>query len=120
MLQPPAFPKGTAPGLAGTLQEASRAHEAMDKCVSNLEKLVRDFGMAANHYRSRVTALLAQGAARPDATTFSELQRLQAQFNLQYLELQSKMQMENRTYLSVSNVLKTRHDTAKNSISNVR
>lgn len=34
--------------------------------------------------------------------------------------LQSKMQQENRQYTTVSNVLKTKHDTAKNAIGNIR
>ncbi len=34
------------------------------------------------------------------------------------LPIQQKMQNENQVYTSVSNVLKTRHDTAKNSIGN--
>jgi len=38
----------------------------------------------------------------------------------QYLALQEKMQNENRQYTTVSNVLKTKHDTVKNSINNVR
>ena len=41
-------------------------------------------------------------------------------FNLQYLQLQSQMQQENRAYTAVSNIMKTKHDTAKNSISNIR
>ena len=41
-------------------------------------------------------------------------------FNLQYLNLQEKMQNENRQFSTVSNVLKTKHDTAKNAINNVR
>ena len=48
------------------------------------------------------------------------LQETQMSFNMQYLALQEKMQNENRTYTTVSNVLKTRHDTVKNSISNIR
>lgn len=47
-------------------------------------------------------------------------QELQMSFNLQYLQLQSQMQHENRSYTAVSNIMKTKHDTAKNSISNVR
>ena len=38
----------------------------------------------------------------------------------QYLALQEKMQNENRQFTTLSNVMKTKHDTAKNSISNVR
>jgi hypothetical protein len=41
-------------------------------------------------------------------------------FNLQYLQLQSQMQSENRSYTAVSNIMKTKHDTVKNSISNIR
>jgi len=41
-------------------------------------------------------------------------------FNLQYLQLQSQMQREIRSYTSVSNVMKTKHDTVKNSIGNIR
>ena len=37
-----------------------------------------------------------------------------------YLELQEKMQQENRQYSTVSNVLKTRHESAKTAISNIR
>ena len=41
-------------------------------------------------------------------------------FNLQYLQLQNQMQNENRQYTAVSNIMKTKHDTVKNSISNIR
>jgi hypothetical protein len=41
-------------------------------------------------------------------------------YNLQYLQLQNQMQNENRQYTAVSNILKTRHDTAKNTINNIR
>ena len=40
-------------------------------------------------------------------------------FNLQYLQLQNSMQNENRQFTMVSNIMKTKHDTAKNTISNV-
>ncbi|MEO7924847.1 MAG: hypothetical protein ABIR30_14280 [Chitinophagaceae bacterium] len=49
-----------------------------------------------------------------------QMQETQMSFNLQYLQLQSQMQHENRSYTAVSNIMKTKHDTVKNSISNVR
>jgi uncharacterized protein YjaG (DUF416 family) len=49
-----------------------------------------------------------------------QVQEVQKGFDLQYLQLQSQMQSENRSYTAVSNILKTRHDTVKNSISNIR
>lgn len=49
-----------------------------------------------------------------------QMQETQMSFNLQYLQLQSQMQNENRSYTAVSNIMKTKHDTVKNSISNIR
>ena len=53
-------------------------------------------------------------------TTATSTQTAQMSFNLQYLQLQSQMQSENRAYTAVSNIMKTKHDTIKNSIGNVR
>lgn len=39
--------------------------------------------------------------------------------NMQYLALQNNMQQENQVFSTLSNVLKVRHDTAKNSIGNI-
>src|SRR5262249_36048758 len=44
----------------------------------------------------------------------------QMSFNLQYLQLHMATQSENRAYTAVSNIMKTKHDTVKNSISNIR
>ena len=49
-----------------------------------------------------------------------EMEEMQMSFNLQYLQLQSQMQHENRSYTAISNIMKTKHDTVKNSINNVR
>lgn len=48
------------------------------------------------------------------------IQETQMSFNLQYLQLQNQMQNENRQFTMVSNIMKTKHDTVKNSISNIR
>ncbi len=37
-----------------------------------------------------------------------------------FLELQQQMQSENQRFTTLSNVLKARHETAKNSINNIR
>lgn len=49
-----------------------------------------------------------------------QLQEMQASFNLQYPQLQQAMQHENRQFTMLSNVMKTKHDTAKNAIQNIR
>ena len=48
------------------------------------------------------------------------LQEMGVSFNLQYLILQNKISHENRQFSMPSNILKTDHDTAKNSINNIR
>lgn len=48
------------------------------------------------------------------------MQEMQMSFSLQYLQLQEKMQAENRQFSTISNVMKTKHDTAKSTINNVR
>ena len=50
----------------------------------------------------------------------AELQKFNQSFNLQHLGLQQQMQNENRMFTMVSNVMKNKHDTAKNAISNLR
>ena len=47
------------------------------------------------------------------------MQETQMSFNLQYLQLQNSMQNENRQFTMVSNIVKAKHDTVKNSISNI-
>ena len=49
-----------------------------------------------------------------------QMQETQMSFNLQYLQLQNQVQNENRKFTMISNIMKTKHDTVKNSISNVR
>ncbi len=49
----------------------------------------------------------------------NELASMQSD-NAQMLQVQIAMQRENQVFSSVSNVLKTKHDTVKNSIGNIR
>jgi hypothetical protein len=69
-------------------------------------------------YFDRMAAAHADEAGLLAAT--QQMQATQMSFNLQYLQLQSQMQNENRSYTAVSNIMKTKHDTVKNSISNIR
>jgi hypothetical protein len=43
-----------------------------------------------------------------------------ADMNMYYLELQERISAESRAFTTLSNVLKTRHDTVKNAIGNIR
>ena len=88
----------------------------------------RDFVIverAARLVRQRSASRAAVEAARGGSqdqllNATKQMQETQMSFNLQYLQLQSQMQHENRSYTAISNIMKTKHDTVKNSISNVR
>lgn len=69
----------------------------------------------------QVSQLAASGDS--NAIMMAETKRMQElnqSFNLQYLQLQEKMQAENRQFTVLSNVMKTKHDTAKSAIGNIR
>jgi hypothetical protein len=63
---------------------------------------------------------LAGGSPGEIVEATRRLQESNQLFSMQYLELQEKMQQENRQYSTLSNVLKTRHESAKTAISNIR
>ncbi len=65
------------------------------------------------------------GAPEGDAfnqmmSSTKSMAEFQASFNLQYLQLQEKMQQDTRQFNLVSNIMKTKHDAAKNALNNVR
>jgi uncharacterized protein YukE len=48
------------------------------------------------------------------------LQEANISYNVQYLNLQQEMQANNRAFTALSNVMKTKHETVKNAINNIR
>jgi hypothetical protein len=118
MLQPLA-----AQALVGTIRETVQSHEAMDRCVSNIAKLLANLDAAMKLHNTRMTTLLGQLKLSGQSQLLNatkQMQETQMSFNLLYLQLQSQMQHENRSYTAISNIMKTKHDTVKNSINNVR
>ena len=83
-----------------------------------LIELVNAFGREVSDF----LALVAAGdySRRQLLAATRRMQETEMSFNLQYLQLQSQMQHENRSYTAISNIMKTKHDTVKNSISNIR
>lgn len=63
--------------------------------------------------------LLAGGNANIAGSATNSIADMSAQ-NAQMLNVQIAMQRENTMFSSISNVLKTKHDTAKNSVGNIR
>lgn len=79
-----------------------------------IERAVRDRRAA------REIGAAAGGGGDPLLNTTKRMQETQMAFNLQFLRLQSQVQHERRSYAAISNIMKTKHDTVKNSISNIR
>lgn len=48
-----------------------------------------------------------------------QMQEQNQAFNMQYLELQTQLQSDNREFSTMSNLMKARHDTAKSAINNM-
>ena len=94
----------------------SHAHGA--RLEEQLIKRVNAFGRDVADF----LALVAAGGSSQDQllAATKQMQETQMSFNLQYLQLQSQMQHENRSYTAISNIMKTKHDTVKNSIGNIR
>jgi hypothetical protein len=55
-----------------------------------------------------------------EAPSMEALMARNADQNLLFLELQERISAESRSYTALSNVLKTRHETVKNAIGNIR
>ena len=108
-----------------TKQELKEALRALDDSAADLAALDEIEGRIAEiagRFEVLAAELLADLASSQAQLLHAtkQMQETQMSFNLQYLQLQSQMQNENRQYTAVSNILKTKHDTAKNSISNIR
>lgn len=127
-----------APGAtASTAPSASRAEamQSLDESSSSLQQLlqIHQKMMQMSEEQAKIYSALSKKVddlsklAAQKGTPQAELmqatknmQETQISFNLQYLQLQNSMQNENRQFTMVSNIMKTKHDTAKNAISNIK
>jgi len=71
------------------------------------------------------SAQMPEGSAgtMPDSASASSPEAMleqNADRNMYYLQLQERISAESRAYTAMSNVLKARHDTIKNALSNIR
>jgi hypothetical protein len=104
------------------VRKLEKSHENYVKAAGELDGLyIKLLQKAREVSRLAVEAQKTRGQALD--TLFKatgEMQEMSQSFNLQYLGLQQNMQDENRRFSMVSNIMKTKHDTAKNAINNVR
>ena len=107
-------------------------HQQVVLLQKQLKALVKSHEKTQNRFIKQVSSIAegigagsngsAAGGGSQDQllNATKKMQETQMSFNLQYLQLQSQMQQENRSYTAISSIMKTKHDTVKNSVSNIR
>lgn len=110
--------------MGPALAQLEASHQNLMQAVGVLEGLYAKLSEKAAEVAKRATE--ARKAKAPGKATdklfeaTKEMQEMQMSFNLQYLTLQNQISQENRQFSMVSNIMKNKHDTAKNSINNIR
>lgn len=102
--------------LSDTVNQMEMLYGKLDKEYLELLKLTEELDKAL---RGGKRSALSKDFADLDQQ-FKASRDAQISFNLQYLNLQKKIQKDNRQFTMISNILKVKHDTAKNSINNIR
>jgi hypothetical protein len=111
-------------GVGGLRSSAAGSTSSGYSAAPNASGLTGSTGMtgSVSPTGGAAAGIPSSGNAQVDATTAAakQMQELNMSFNMQYLMLQQKMQADNRQFTTLSNIMKTKHDTAKNAINNVR
>ena len=93
-------------------------NEQLTKITKNTKDLDSDYGELGLSRETSSSSGSGDAQSQMMQAT-QQMQETQMSFNLQYLQLQNSMQNENRQFTMVSNIMKTKHDTVKNTISNI-
>lgn len=128
----------SAKGEVQTRKDLLRTMDHLTSDLSTLENSYNHFRMAAEglaELHSKFSTKTEEVAKLADTANklgrkgkaldalfeaINQMQEMQMSFNLQYLYLQSQMQHENRSFTMIANIMKTKHETVKNSLPNVR
>ena len=107
------------------LGESASNLEELDKIHAETVELNKKLSALYADLEEKVSGLEKLAARRGTTraqlvTAVRRLQEMNQSYSMQYLQLQQKMQSENRRYTMLSNIMKSRHDTAKNAINNIR
>jgi len=104
------------------LEKLNESHQNLMNSVGELSGLYKKLALKVEE----ISQLAMDAKKTKDNATgqlfkaIEQMQKMQMSFNLQYLMLQNKISHENRQFSMVSNIMKNKHDTAKNSINNIR
>lgn len=116
--------ESTHQNLHASAVRLSALYESLSKKVEEVARLAQPGGPRLGPTGPRPPQVgLRPGPAgsSPDLVAATrQMQEMSQSFNLQYLQLQQHMQQQNRQFTLVSNIMKTKHDTAKAAINNIR
>ncbi len=122
-------PEKAAPAAcAGAVQALDDAIQAEASLLASHDKLMQQNAQLAKLFAALSAKVAEVSKLTAGKTPLSgdvaaaqkQLMEMNQSFNMQYLGLQQQMQDESRRFTLLSNIMKTKHDTAKNSISNLR
>jgi hypothetical protein len=104
------------------VRKLDKSHEAYVAAVQQLDAHLAKLLLKVRQVSELAADAEKQKLVRPDKLyeAARQMAEMSQSFNIQYLGLQQQMQDENRRYTLVSNIMKTKHDTAKNAINNIR
>jgi len=108
--------------MGSDLEKLNESHRNLIRAVGGLDDLYLKLVRKAQEV-SRLAADAEKKRGRAVDKLFQatrEMQEMQQSFNLQYLDLQNEISHENRQFTMLSNIMKDKHETAKNSINNIR
>jgi uncharacterized repeat protein (TIGR01451 family) len=109
-----------SPAAAGAMSSLLASLNDLEKQLNRDNSnvvAVSNAKLAVSAYRSSVQAVDYAIKEGEDKNNLSEKM---AAMNMQFLALQEALQKLSQQYTTISNVLKSKHDTVKNSISNIR
>jgi len=115
-------PEGTGAGRSEAILTEGRAvpQDAVRPILHAASGPIGDVPQPVSHTVREAAPTERRAAAIDLMVGTANMQEMQMSFNMQYLMLQNKISHENRQFSMVSNMIKNKHDTAKNSINNIR
>lgn len=106
--------------IQGLQKSLDKSHQSCVEDAGKIGALYSKLGDKSKEVGALGGAAGGSGSSRALLSATKQMQEMQMSFNLQYLQLQNSMQNENRQFTMISNIMKTKHDTVKNSINNIR
>ena len=112
---------GQIMAISSEIDKAAEALAQLDAHAKRLQALQVTVAETMGKHSAQVDELVRKAeTGASQSAALARLRVLGESANSSFLKLQTRMQRENQAFTAVSNVLKTRHDTVKNSIGNIK